>query len=207
VLRVTGPGGRCDSPRRLTVVSSPARPLDSPYVGLAATGAAEIDRLRRVTARAPSWKTLTEAITPLFERRARTHGVSASLLARTPMSVDWVFASGSDVPDVFYFEASKRIPDAGGTPVEDPIGEVGVVVSGWFRQVNAELVHLASKSELFWGPEEASPQPRLLPLGVLRHGSERVWVMARPGARDAFSLYAVRGSSLRTVLTVEAGQC
>jgi hypothetical protein len=214
-LGTTAPSGRCERPRRLPVASPPPAPrggFDPVYVGVAVSSAIPHDSLRRITERSPEWKTVTAAISPLFERRAGRQGVASSALARVPMTVDWLVAAASGAaPPTFYFEASKRIPDAGGTPSEDPKGIVRISVTGWLRTVNDRIVPAGTKSELSWETDDRSPVsggPGLLPLGVLRQGDEAVWVMkSRTGTRDTFTLYGVRGSIARVLLTVDAATC
>jgi len=214
-LGSTESSGRCERPRRLPVASPPAAPrggFDPVYVGVAVSSAIPHDSLRRVTERSPEWKAVTAAVSPLFERRAERQGVASSALARVPMTIDWLVAAASGAaPPTFYFEASKRIPDAGGTPSEDPKGIVRISVIGWLRTVNDNVVPAGTKSELSWEPEDRSSVsggPGLLPLGVLRVGDDRVWVMkSRVGTRDTFTLYGVRGSIARALLTVDAAAC
>ena len=209
-LQLAEPRGRCASPRALPV-NSPASSSakERGYLGLAATGAIRIDAPRRITESAAEWKAISSQIATLFERRAQVHGLSPALLGRVPMSVDWVFATApADAQGSYYFEASKRIPDAGGTPAEDPKGEVRVLVSGWLRAVKDQFVQVGSKSDLFWGPEEASSRPVSRPLGVVHNVDERIWVMnGRVGVRDSFTLYALRSGAVRTLLTTEAASC
>jgi hypothetical protein len=212
-LRVAEPIGRCALPRRLAVANPPAPPagvFDRTYVGVAATAPLGIDGLRRLSPDAPELKALSRPVASLFERRSQAHGVSQSMLARVPMTIDFAFATARGVePPIYYFEASKRIPDAGGTPAEDPTGIVRIAVSGWLRASDGGFVPVGSKSELSWEPDVDTPQPPgLLPLGVVQQGDDRVWVMkGRPGARDAFVLYSVRRSEVRTLFTVDAAAC
>jgi len=214
-LGATEPFGRCERPRRLPVASPPAVPrgaFDPLYVGVAVSSAIPHDSLRRVAERSSEWTAVSAAISPLFERRAERQGVASSALARVPMTVDWLVAAASSAaPPTFYFEASKRIPDAGGTPSEDPKGVVRISVTGWLRTLNDRIVPAGTKSELSWEPDDRSSlssSPGLLPLGVLRQGDEGVWVMkSRIGTRDTFTLYSVRGSIARALLTVDAAVC
>jgi hypothetical protein len=212
-LSVSGPAGRCDAPRRLEVSGARAPSpgvFDRRYVGVAISSAMEVDSLRRVTETSPEWQAVVAAIGPLFDRRAGRQGVSSSSLARVPMTVDGVFAaSGRSTAATYYFEASKRIPDAGGTPTEDPKGVLRIAVTGWLRASGERIVPAGTKSELAWTPDDESSaaRPVLLPLGVLRQGAERVWVMSeRLGSIDRFTLYSL-GTSVRTLLTVNAAQC
>ncbi|HEX5111125.1 MAG TPA: hypothetical protein VFV95_21885 [Vicinamibacterales bacterium] len=212
-LSVAGPTGRCDAPRRLAVSGAQTPPpgvFDARYVGVAISSAMDVDSLRRMSAASPEWQAVAAAIGPLFDQRAGRQGVSSSSLARVPMTIDSVFAaSGYGAATAYYFEASKRIPDAGGTPTEDPKGVLRIAVTGWLRASGERIVPSGTKSELAWIPddESSSARPMLLPLGVLRQGSERVWVMSeRLGSIDRFTLYS-QGTSVRTLLTVNAAQC
>jgi hypothetical protein len=213
-LAVAEPTGRCSLPRWLPVANPPAAPaglFDRKYVGISATGALVVDRLRRVTDAAKEWKSIATAVTAQFERRAKTAGVSAASLAGVPMTVDWVFAAGSGAEaPTYYFEASKRIPDAGDTPLEDPKGIVNVIVSGWLREEDERFVPAGTKVELLWTPEDdvTTERPGLVPLGVLRQGNDRVWVMAaRIGMRERFTLYGAGDGIVRALVTVDAAAC
>jgi hypothetical protein len=125
------------------------------------------------------------------------------------MTLDWVYASsrGGRVFS-YYFEASKRVPDAGNTPEEDPQGVVRVAVSGWLRATATGPTISGTRSELHWEPVDLQhTRPGLMPLGVLRHGNEQIWVMeGHLGVRGRFTLYAL-GDTVRTVATVDAASC
>ena len=212
-LSVAEPAGRCEAPRRLAIARPQAPPpgvFDRRYVGVAVSNAMDVDTLRRVTEASPEWPAIVAAIGPLFDRRAARQGVASASLARVAMTVDGVFgASGPGAPRTYYFEASKRIPDAGGTPTEDPKGILRVAVTGWLRASGDRVVPAGTKSELAWIPDDESSaaRPALVPLGVLRQGAERVWVMnERLGSIDRFTLYSL-GANVRTLLTVNAAAC
>jgi hypothetical protein len=167
--------------------------------------------MARVTERSREWPSVAAVVTPLFERRAREHGVNVSTLARVPMTIDSLYAMESASERVYYFEASKRVPDAGDTPIEDPKGIVRVSVSGWLRDMRDRVVPAGTKSELHWEPaDERAPaaRPALTPLGVVRHGNESIWVLkGQTGTKDTFSLYALGPRAVRTMFTAAAAAC
>jgi hypothetical protein len=213
-LSSTAPAGRCAAPRKLPILSPPSRRIRSeysPYVGIAVSGSIPIEPMTLVTDASAQWMRITSAVAPLFERRAAEHGVSASTFDKVPLRIDWVYAVGSGSGRAYYFEASKRVPDAGNTPAEDPKGIVRVAVSGWLRSMGEQLVPAGTKSALHWEPADERPgsrRPSLLPLGVLRQGDERIWVMnGQTGVRETFTLYAAGTSAVRTLLTVDASAC
>jgi hypothetical protein len=181
---------------------------------------ATVETPRRVTAAAPEWTLVERAIARVFEQRERDHRLEPRHLASSPMVVDWVYATAdadSQSPSFYYFEASKRIPDPGTAPDDDPKGTLRVAVSGWLRAGATEGVTAqGSKSELGWeqdqAPEEraAADQRRadLLPLGVLAIGAQRVWVMHGQAGRIAwFTLYDVGSSGVRKILDVDQERC
>jgi hypothetical protein len=150
------------------------------------------------------------AAAPLFDLRARDHGVSPSTLARVPMTMDVLYgATRRGEAPVYYFETSKRVPDAGNTPEEDPKGIVRIAVSGWLRDAGGSLVPAGAKGELHWEPADAPVAgPGLMPLAVLRHEDEAIWVMAgRMGVRHTFTLYSVGTSAIRTLFSIDAAAC
>ena len=204
---------RCTAPAALPIAGPPAQTggrADASYVGLAVAGPAKLEPMARVTEASREWPSVAAVVAPLFERRARDHGVNASTLARVPMTIDSVYAVESAAETVYYFEASKRVPDAGNTPIEDPKGVVRVSVSGWLRNTRDRIVPAGTKGELVWEPadERAHAGPMLTPLGVVRHGDESIWVMkGQHGARDTFSLYALGPRIVRTLFTASAAAC
>jgi hypothetical protein len=214
-LGVGEPTGRCAAPRRLPIASPPAAGAgqrDGTYVGIAVTGNTQAEPVRRVTGAANEWQPLAAAAERLFARREADHGVSTAALARVPVTMDRVYAVGpAREGDAYYFEASKRIPDAGNTPEEDPKGIVRIIVSGWLVRDGSRLLPAGSKGELMWEPDDSRPSetaPALIPLGVIRQGADRLWVMQAPRAdRDRFTIYAVGRDTTRTVLSVDSGAC
>jgi hypothetical protein len=213
-LSVREPTGRCAAPRWLPVASPSARAAvggagTPAAAGIAASGSVSLDPVLGVGETSPEWGRIQSAVGIAFEHRARDHGVAAATLARVPMTLDWVYASsrGGRVYS-YYVEASKRVPDAGNTPEEDPQGIVRVAVSGWLRATPNGPATAGTRSELYWEPAEAPlPRPILKPLAVLRHGSDQVWVMqGHLGVRDTFALYAL-GGTVRSLATVDAASC
>ena len=206
--------GRCAAPASLPIASPPARTggqADASYVGLAVAGPAQLEPMTRITEVSREWPSVSAAVGPLFERRAPDHGVSTSTLARLPLTIDVLYATARAGETVYYFEASKRVPDAGNTPIEDPKGIVRVSVSGWLRNTGDRVVPAGTKGELHWEPADERafvPRPALTPLGVVRHGDESIWVMkVQDGARDTFALYALGPQAVRTLFTASAAAC
>jgi hypothetical protein len=183
---------------------------------LRATAGVALMPVRPVTA-APERAAVDAIITPLFATREREQRVDARDLARAPVSVDVMSAAASPAGVLYYFEASKRLHDAG-PPADadadgevDPRGIVRVTVSGWLRS-GARIAPVGTKSELHWDPLDdrgrARPGPDLEPLGIAANGAEPLWVMQRTiGDRVSYLLYAVGESSIRLVLTVPAVSC
>ena len=193
-LSSTEPAGRCSAPKRLPIANPPSRTVgraDARYVGLAVSGPIQIEPMTRVTDTSPEWERIASAVAPVFERHARDNGVAPGTLDRVPLTIDWVYGIGrGSERATIYFEASKRVPDAGNTPEEDPKGVVRVAVSGWLGAAGERFIPAGTKGELHWEPADERPGSRLpgmLPLGVLRRGNERIWVMmGQTGVRNTF---------------------
>ena len=149
------------------------------------------------------------ALSSLFERAARTNGVSQPVLARVSPVIDAMYASDVASTASYYVEASKRVPDAGNTPVEDPRGVVRVMITGWFRPDGQKLVPAATKAELQWEPADARLAPAsLTPRAVLSEPTRDLWVMeAATGDQKSFALYAVSRSAVRMLESVGAAGC
>jgi hypothetical protein len=214
-LSVREPTGRCAAPRRLSIARPPAAPqglVDPTYVGIAVTGTAAVEPLRRIGEGAPEWAQIVSEAGHAFARREGDYGVATTTLARVPLTVDRAYAAGGDRrTSTYYFEASKRVHDAGNTPEEDPKGVVRVMVSGWLVAARDRLAPAGTRGELLWeqaNVSEADVVPVLTPLGVLRQGNERLWVMkADRGSGDRFTVYALGSASVRTLLSVDSGAC
>jgi hypothetical protein len=159
---------------------------------------------------APARSAAIAALPPLFERAARSNGVSASVLARIAPVIDSMYVSDIAASARYYVEASKRIPDAGNTPLEDPRGVVRVVLTGWFRADGGTLVPAATKAELQWEPADAraASATSLTPRAALSESARDLWVMeAAAGDRLSYALYAVSRNSVRVLVSVDAAQC
>ena len=211
-LRAAQSPGRCGAPRVFAIDTAPAQArtqIASP--GLAVWGGLERAAVTRLAPRSPDWPAVTAAVAPVFERRAHEHGVAPAALSRVTMTMDSAYAASANGTRVYYFEASKRLPDAGDTPAEDPKGVVRVVVAGWLREAAAGLVPAGTKSELNWEPADPRvgvPEPVLTPLGVIRQADRTVWVMqSLMGVRRTFTLYALGASTVRALFSVDAVAC
>lgn len=210
-LSVREPIGRCTAPGRMPVVDPIVPGEGADYVGVAASGPVEIARTRRLDRAHAQWANITSAAEALFERREREHGVSPSAFAKVSLTLDRVYEGGDGRGSTaYYFEASKRLFDAGNTPAEDPQGVVRVTVSGWLRDSGGRLVTAGSKGELHWDPVDEPrrvPASGLTPLAVLRHEGEQVWIMhERVGVRERFAVYAL-GTTVREIVRRDAAAC
>ena len=172
---------------------------------LVVTGGARPGVPRSIAADAPERQALDPAIVGVFDRRQREHDLAAAHLAGLPMQIDWIYASGTpDGADIYYFEASRRVPDPGTAPDEDPKGTLRVAVSGWLHRAGGRVTVLGSKSELRWEQDrqDGTParRPDLVPLGTAAHDAQSIWVM-KGAAGDAawVSAYQVGESGVLTV--------
>jgi len=184
---------------------------------LRTTAGVSLTPVRGVTAAADRTAVET-AIGSLFASRAGEQRVDARDLSRVPVTVDAMYAARPGPTGIlYYFEASKRLHDAG-PPTDtdadgdvDPRGIVRVTVSGWLRGGDP-IATVGTKSELHWDPVDerglVNTLPGLVPLGVAVNGQEPVWVMRRAiGERVSYLLYAVGASTVRLALTVPAVSC
>jgi hypothetical protein len=172
------------------------------------TGTAGAEMAQRVAPTADGWKALEQVIVRVFEQRQREHALVARNLTGVPIQIDSVYAA----PDrdalaaVYYFEASRRVPDPGTAPEEDPKGTLRVAVSGWLHHHRGgSVTALGSKSDLGWEQDRSGDSrpvrgPDLTPLGVVAHDSGWIWVMkGRAGDIGWVTAYLVRESGVRTL--------
>jgi hypothetical protein len=166
-----------------------------------ATGAT-IEPVRRLPAL--SEKALVEkTVARVFAQREKEQRVAASNLGKARLSIDFLYVAGDGPARMYYYEASKTVPDAGAL--------LRVSVSGWLGG-GTEPRSLGSKSELQWielVPEsdelEIIPEPApipdptaaLVPLGVLARGGEHTWVMRRQIGRGTTLVYDIGASGVR----------
>jgi hypothetical protein len=145
-------------------------------------------------------KALVDAdVATVFAQREKEQRVSAANLAQARVSIDFLYAAGQGQARMYYYEASKTIPDAEGL--------LRVSVSGWLRGDGGVPRSLGSKSELQWielgddpgGDAEIIPNPApipdptasLVPQGVLATAGEHIWVMRRAIGNGPLLVYEV----------------
>jgi hypothetical protein len=144
-------------------------------------------------------------ISRVFAQREKEQRISPASLAAARLSIDFLYAAGEGSARIYYYEASKTIPDAEGL--------LRVSVSGWLRGDGAGPRSLGSKSELLWlelsdsadGEPPVIPEPAplpdaaaaLVPLGVLGHASGHVWVMRRAIGNGTVLIYDVGPAGVR----------
>ena len=138
-------------------------------------------------------------IARVFAQREKEQRISAASLARARVSIDFLYAAGDGAARMYYYEASKTIPDAEGL--------LRVSVSGWLRGDGAQPRSLGSKSELQWleraedpgADKEIIPNPApipdptaaLLPQGVIGNAAGQVWIMRRASGNGPLLVYEV----------------
>lgn len=171
-------------------------------VRVVASGGATAAQVTRLTAASDEWNALRPAIRAIFETRQSEHRLSAGNLERVPIQVDAVYTAGAGT---YYFEASRRVPDPGTAPDEDPKGTFRLTVSGWLSRSAGDIATLGSKSQVGWDQDRpdgtAVRRPDLVPLAVVSDQSRSIWVM-RGGVGDIrwISLYAVGERGVRTLI-------
>jgi hypothetical protein len=183
-----------------------SRPAAPPawFVCAAGVPGEPVHAIKRLTALTD--KAAVEAdIARVFAQREKEQRVSAANLAKARLSIDFLYAAGDGVARIYYYEASKTIPDAAGL--------LRVSVSGWLRGDGGQPRSLGSKGELLWieladdpGDDlEVIPNPApipdpaaaLVPVGVLGHAAGHVWVMRRAIGTSALLVYEVGPGGVR----------
>jgi hypothetical protein len=168
--------------------------------------------VRAVASGTPEWLRLAPAIGQAFERREREERLTTDRTSQAPRAIDWIYALDDTVGRVYYFEASRRVPNASDDvdADTDPPGTIRVAVAGFLRDGRAGPVSIGTKSELRWeqdGRPAGPGRPDLTPLGVVTYGERSVWVMkGQSGPSSWFTLYEV-GDATRTVLTARVTSC
>ena len=174
-------------------------------------GAGTLEPLRRLTALTDH--ALVEAVVKrIFAEREKEQRVSPANLASARLTIDFLYAAGQGPSRVFYYEASKMIPDAEGL--------LRVSVAGWLRGEGPAQRSLGSKSELQWAEfadaddeERVIPEPRtipaatpgLVPAGALARAGQQTWVMRRARGAGTVLVYDVGPSGVR-LRTAAAGK-
>ena len=160
-------------------------------------------------------KALVEAdVARVFAQREKEQRVSSANLAKARLSIDFLYVAGDAAARMYYYEASKTIPDAETL--------LRISVSGWLRGDGGQPRSLGSKSELQWielvpesdGGLELIPEPApipdptasLVPQGVLGTAAAHVWVMRRAIGNGTLLVYEVdpRGVRLRPKSSAKA---
>jgi hypothetical protein len=210
-------------------VSSIARLIDGRWVGdttcvageknpsaqvrLKGSDGLQLVPIRPVTPASPEWLRLVPTIVQLFERRERDQRLQTDRTSSAPRAVDFIYAAEEGDRRRYYFEASRRVASASADVDHDidPPGTLRIAVAGFLDDGRDGLVPLGTKSELHWeqdGLPAGPSRPDLIPLGLVRHGNQSVWVMnGRTGDRTWFTLYDVTPSGTRTLLTTRGSGC
>jgi hypothetical protein len=169
--------------------------------GAAGSAVMPVPRLTALTDKA----LVTAVVGRVFGEREKEQRVSAPNLAGARLSIDFLYAAGQGAARVYYYEASKTIPDAEGI--------LRVSVAGWLRGDGAAQRSLGSKSELHWaeladddgGDQPVIPDPApipdaaaaLVPLGVLIRAGEHTWVMKRQIGRGTVLVYDIGATGVQ----------
>jgi hypothetical protein len=152
------------------------------------------------------WTRLEPLILELFAGREAEQHLSREVAASAPVGIDRVYAASRGADRVYYFEASRRIPDssAQADADTDPPGTLRVAVAGFLRGGDPPT-SLGSRAELRWEQDDRvtprSPAD-LTPLGMLSLEAAQVWVMQNGSPRGGLTLYEVTARRTRTLITV-----
>ena len=163
---------------------------------------------------------LEAMIRRLFRDSERRENVSPAALASVPMQIESLDAGGQDRgAQVYFFRASKTIPDSRGDVdldddgEVDPPGELRVDVSGWLRRTAARVESLGTNVTLSWEQVDARPaagirRAELTPVGVADVRGTSVWVMhGRAGTTTWYSLYDVGAGGVRLLIKTDSPGC
>jgi len=184
--------------------------IDAPRI--LASAAVRIDPIRQVKAGTPEWAGLEPVIRRLFRQREREQNVTPSALASREMTIEALSANPQgSLPQLYFFNASKSLPDSRGDVDLDDDGEVDppgtlrVDVSGWLRAGAGSATPLGTNATLSWEQDEDRPEgsrrSELQPVALLRIGDRSVWVLrGRAAGATWFTLYDVGVSGVRTLV-------
>ena len=108
--------------------------------------------VRAVAPGTPEWLRLAPAIERAFDRREREERLTSDRTARAPRAIDWIYALDDGAERTYYFEASRRVPNASDDvdADTDPPGTIRVAVAGFLRDGRGGPVSIGTKSELRW---------------------------------------------------------
>jgi hypothetical protein len=177
--------------------SQAGEPRPAWFVCAGGTPSHTVRPLTRLTALADKARVDAD-VARVFAQRETEQRVSAANLTKARVSIDFLYAAGEGAARMYYYEASKTIPDASAL--------LRVSVSGWLRDGGSPR-SLGSKSELQWielgddpdADKEIIPNPApppdptaaLLPQGVLSNATGQVWVMRRAIGNGPLLVYEV----------------
>ena len=129
-------------------------------------------------------------------------------------------SADAKAPPVYFFSASKTIPDSRGDVdldddgEVDPRGDLRIDASGWLHRDGARLLSIGINTTLSW--EQVNDRPsdggtrrtRFLPLGIVSTADARVWVLqSRAGDSTWYTLYDVGATAVRTLVRSGSGAC
>lgn len=177
---------------------------------------AGVEAVRPVGPRSAEWAGLEPLVTRLFQERERRENVSAATLATVATRIEAIVASaGTGDQQVYFFAASKTIPDTrGAVDLDadgdvDPAGDLRIDVTGFILRAGPSMTPLGTNATLSWEqvddrPAAGTRRAQLAPLGIVRAPNGRVWVMrGRAGESTWYTLYEVGAGGVRTLVRSE----
>jgi hypothetical protein len=205
----------CDVPRRRNADSAGVR-SPRPVTGENAT----VDGIRVVAPGSGEWRQLAPDIETVFQRRERQEDVSAAALASAPIRIEAIVTTATaSTPQIYFFAASKTIPDSRGDVDADddgevdPKGDLRIDVTGWLQRA-AAVTPLGTNVTLSWEQVEDRPaaagtrRSQLIPIGLVRAPGARAWVVqGRAGDIRWYTLYHVGGDGVRMLVRTDARGC
>ena len=194
---------------------TPLRPV------LVVSGDGAVEAIRYVPRGGTAWQQLEPVVRRIFLQQEKQEDVAAAVLAGSAISVDSIATSAEPAtPPLYYFRASKRIPDPRG-PVDldadgevDPRGDLRIDVLGWLRGTGDLATSIGTNTTLSWEqvderrPDSGTRSSDLVPIGIVRAGDQRAWVMqGHAGSSTWYTVYNVATGGVRMLTKTDPGRC
>ena len=195
--------------------STPLRPA------LVVSGDAAVEAIRYVPRGGSAWRQLEPVVRRIFLQQEKQESVASAALAGIAISVDSIATTAAPAtPPLYYFRASKIIPDPRG-PVDldadgeiDPRGDLRIDVVGWLRGAGDLATAIGTNTTLSWEQVDERPaepgtrRSDLTPIGIVRTGDRRVWVMqGRAGSSTWYTAYTVAAGGVRMLVKADSRPC
>jgi hypothetical protein len=215
-LETVAQSGACEATPRLRSTGPAAVPPGAPrraLLGIATAGALVAGPVAAIDAGSEAWARVAPEIERLFEVRERELRLAPGQVARAPIVIDSLYASPDDASRVYYFEASRTVPDdPADVDADDPRGVLRVAVNGWLRATGTTTGTLGARADLAWEQldraDRAPARPAdLTPVGLVTNQAQQVWLMRSTGPRRRLLLYDASGPKVALLLRIDEPSC